>query len=154
MTYSVLEICAGGGGQAVGLEAAGFELEGAVEIEPVACSTLRLNRPHWNVIEKDVQDIDGRQYRGIDLFAGGIPCPPFSIAGKQLGPDDERDLFPQALRLISEINPAAIMLENVKGFASEKFEWYRKQFLQIISAKGYAPRRKVLNASDFGVPQL
>ena len=93
---SCLEICAGAGGQSLGLEQAGFAHDLAVEIEPEACQTLRTNRPSWNVYEGDVREIDGTQYRGIDLLAGGVPCPPFSIAGKQLGKDDERDLFPFA----------------------------------------------------------
>jgi DNA (cytosine-5)-methyltransferase 1 len=75
MKPTVLEICAGAGGQAIGLEAAGFELVGAVEIEPAACQTLRSNRPSWKVIEGSVTEIDGRNFRGIDLLAGGIPCP-------------------------------------------------------------------------------
>lgn len=99
MRLSVLEICAGGGGQARGLEAAGSELAGAVEIDRNACNTLRQNRPKWNVIEASVTEIDGRAFRGIDLFAGGVPCPPFSIAGKQLGHEDERDLSPEAISL-------------------------------------------------------
>lgn len=98
---SVFEICAGAGGQAIGLEAAGFACVGAVEIDHHACNTLRANRPEWNVIERSVAEIEGREFRGVDLFAGGVPCPPFSIAGKQLGRDDERDLFPEALRLIA-----------------------------------------------------
>ena len=64
----------------------------------------------------DLHDFDGNPYRGIDLLAGGVPCPPFSVAGKQLGEKDERDLFPEALRLIKEIRPRAVMLENVRGF--------------------------------------
>ena len=87
---SVLEICAGAGGQSKGLEDAGFGHELAVEIDPDACNTLRLNRPSWKVDERDVHEVDGRAYKGIDLIAGGVPCPPFSIAGKQLGEDDER----------------------------------------------------------------
>src|SRR5437667_7477072 len=94
------EICAGAGGQALGLEEAGYSHAALVELDSTACQTLRQNRPKWEVIEGDVHDVDGRKYRGIDLFSGGVPCPPFSIAGKQLGPDDERDLFPTALRLI------------------------------------------------------
>jgi len=105
---TVLEICSGAGGQAAGLEAAGFDLAAAVEIDPHACKTLRTNRPEWRVLEKDVREINGRDFRGIDLFAGGVPCPPFSIAGKQLGVDDERDLFPEALRLIEEAKPTAL----------------------------------------------
>ena len=100
-----LEICAGAGGQALGLEQAGFAHEAVVELDADACGTLRYNR-QWKVIEGDVANVDGRAFAGVDLFAGGVPCPPFSIAGKQLGSDDERDLFPQALRLIEEIRPA------------------------------------------------
>src|SRR5688572_10955071 len=98
MSYRVLEICAGAGGEALGLELAGFKHSAAIEIDPHACATLRLNRPAWDVIETDVRKVGGRPYRGeIDLLAGGVPCPPFSIAGKQLGSEDDRDLFPEAL---------------------------------------------------------
>jgi DNA (cytosine-5)-methyltransferase 1 len=73
------------------------------------------------VIEGDVAQLDGRDFRGVDLLAGGVPCPPFSIAGKQLGDQDERDLFPQALRLVSEARPAAVLIENVRGLAASRF---------------------------------
>ena len=116
MSLQSIEICAGAGGQALGLEQAGFEHAALVEIEPPACATLRLNRPAWNVIEGDVHAFSATPYKGeIDLLAGGVPCPPFSVAGKQLGADDERDLFPEALRLVAECEPRAVMLENVRG---------------------------------------
>ena len=118
MGFAVLELCAGGGGQALGLEAAGFDCAAAVEIDSHSCSTLRLNRPKWRVIQSDIREVNGRDFRGIDLLAGGVPCPPFSIAGKQLGRDDERDLFPEALRIIEESRPPAILLEKVPGLAS------------------------------------
>ena len=149
-----LEICAGAGGQSVGLENAGFSHELAVEIEPEACETLRLNRPHWKIHEGDVREIDGRTYRGIDLLAGGVPCPPFSIAGKQLGEDDERDLFPEALRLVEEAQPSAVMLENVRGLSTARFAPYRASVQARLDALGYDSDWRVLNASDFGVPQL
>ncbi len=79
-----LEICAGAGGQALGLEQSDFEPQALVEIDSACCSTLRLNRPHWNVVEGDLRDFDGKSFTGIDLLAG-VPCPPFSKAGKQLG---------------------------------------------------------------------
>lgn len=154
MNLTVLEICAGAGGQAAGLESAGFELAAAIEVDRHACNTLRANRPRWKVIEASVSEVDGADYRGIDLFAGGVPCPPFSIAGKQLGHGDERNLFPEALRLIDEAKPAAIMLENVPGFASAKFDEYRRKLLQKLSRLGYEADWRVLNASWFGVPQL
>lgn len=149
-----LEICAGGGGQALGLESAGFSHCAAVEIDQDACITLKRNRPEWDVIQADVLEFDGRPYRGVDLLAGGVPCPPFSIAGKQLGHRDERDLFPAALRLVSEIMPRAVMLENVRGFATAKFDSYRTQIQAELDALGYETSWRVLNASDFGVPQL
>lgn len=154
MNLTVLEICAGAGGQAVGLEAAGFDLAAAVEIDAHACDTLRQNRPDWQIIEDSVTNVDGLQFRGVDLFAGGVPCPPFSIAGKQLGHKDERDLFPEALRFVGEARPRAVLLENVPGFASEKFTEYRRNLIRRIERMGYAVQWRVLNACWFGVPQL
>jgi len=154
MARTVIEICAGGGGQALGLEQAGFAHLAALEIDPHACATLRLNRPDWNVIETDIREVDGRQFQGVDLLAGGVPCPPFSIAGKQLGNDDERDLFPDALRLAAEIRPRAVLLENVPGFASEKFQRYRAALIARFRELGYSAEWRILNASEFGVAQL
>jgi DNA (cytosine-5)-methyltransferase 1 len=93
-----IEFCAGVGGQALGLEQAGFRHAALVEIEPDYAQTLRLNRPAWEVHSADMNQFDGRHYKGMDLLAGGLPCPPFSIAGKQLGERDERNLFPAAIR--------------------------------------------------------
>lgn len=151
---SVLDICTGAGGEAIGLEAAGFMHEAVIEIDSAACQTLRLNRPSWRVIEGDIREVNGLDFRGIDLLAGGVPCPPFTIAGKQLGADDERDLFPEALRLTEQAKPAAVMLENVPGFASEKFTAYRRSLIQSLNRLGYEVAWRVLNSSDYGVPQL
>ena len=129
-----LEICAGAGGQALGLALAGFVHVGLVEYEEAYCQVLKANRPEWPVIYADVHDFSGTPYQGVDLLSGGVPCPPFSVAGKQLGPEDERDLFPQALRLISEVKPRAVMLENVKGFLDPSFAEYRSAILQRLSA--------------------
>ena len=114
-------MCAGAGGQALGLEQAGFEHSAVVEIDNWCCETLRLNRPRWTVHEGDLNAFDARAYRGIDLLAGGLPCPPFSVAGKQLGDKDERNLFPAALRIVDETRPKAIMIENVRGFLDAVF---------------------------------
>ncbi len=149
------EICAGAGGQALGLEQAGFEHEAAVELDADACETLRRNRgATWKVVEDDVANLDGRAFAGIDLLAGGVPCPPFSIAGRQLGRGDERDLFPQALRLIEESAPRAVMLENVRGLAAGRFDGYRAQVLGRLHGLGYLTWWQLIQASDFGVPQL
>ena len=149
-----VEICAGAGGQALGLAMAGFVHVALVEYEADYCEVLRKNRPEWNVICADVHEFDGRPYRGVDLLAGGVPCPPFSVAGKQLGQDDDRDLFPEAIRLIKEINPKAVMLENVRGFLDPSFEEYRNHIFKSIKELGYVTHIKLLNASNFGVPQL
>ena len=126
MGISSIEICAGAGGQALGVEAAGFAHLAVVELDPHACATLRTNRPYWNTLQEDVTQWHATRWRGqVDLFAGGVPCPPFSKAGRQLGPDDERDLFPTALRLIRECQPKAVMLENVRGLLDPVFDAYR-----------------------------
>ena len=149
-----VEICAGAGGQALGLAMAGFVHVALVEYEAGYCKVLKENRPEWNIICADVHNFDGYQYRGVDLLAGGVPCPPFSVAGKQLGKEDERDLFPEAIRLIEEIQPRAVMLENVRGFLSPGFNEYRNHILTSIQELGYTTHIKLLNSSDYGVPQL
>ena len=151
---SCVEICAGAGGQAIGLDMAGFNHLALVEYEKEYCDVLKLNRPDWNVICEDVHNFDGMPYHGVDLLAGGVPCPPFSAASKQLGKDDERDLFPEAIRLVKEIRPRAVMLENVRGFLDPKFSEYREHILGAIKELGYEVQIKLLNACDFGVPQL
>jgi len=149
-----VEICAGAGGQSLGLEKAGFDHEALVEIDDSCCATLRMNRPRWNVLRGDVNSFNGHPFHGVDLLAGGVPCPPFSVAGKQLGAKDERDLFPEALRLTDEIRPRAVMLENVRGFLDPDFEGYRKRLFSQFRKLGYRPDIKLLHASDYGVPQL
>jgi len=150
-----LEICAGAGGQALGLEQAGFAHEAVVELDPDACETLRVNRgPEWKIIEGDVRDLDGRGLTGIDLLAGGVPCPPFSIAGKQLGAGDDRDLFPHALRLAGEARPRAVLLENVRGLAARRFDGYRAQVVARLRSLGYQTWWREIQASEHGVPQL
>lgn len=152
---TVVEICAGAGGQALGLEQAGFSHAAAIELDADACETLRRNRgDDWKIIEDDVANLDGHAFTGIDLVAGGVPCPPFSVAGKQLGRDDERDLFPEALRLVQEIRPRAVLLENVRGLGTGKFDAYRAHVLGQLAELGYQACWQLINASDHGVPQL
>lgn len=149
-----LEVCAGAGGQALGLEQAGFEHADLVELDPWACLTLRRNRPKWTVTEADLNSVDASKYRGIDLYAGGLPCPPFSIAGKQLGVEDERNLFDVALRHISDCSPKAIMIENVRGMLDKAFDAYRQHILSTLRKMNYRADWKLINAAEFGVPQL
>lgn len=152
---SCMEICAGAGGQALGLEQAAFRHAAVVEIDADACETLRRNRgSRWKIIESDVAEVDGAEFRGIDLLAGGVPCPPFSVAGRQLGAADERDLFPEALRLVSEIGPRAVLLENVRGLAAGRFDGYRAQVVARLVELGYETWWRLVQASEHGVPQL
>lgn len=159
----VIEICAGAGGQALGLERAGFKHELAIELDENAVSTLRENRPNWKVLHGDVasrglwvpssyapHNGEGR----IALLAGGVPCPPFSIAGKQLGAHDERDLFAWAVEQVREIRPRALLLENVRGLSMPRFSGYRQYVLDRLWEFGYAAEWKLVQASDYGVPQL
>ena len=153
----VVEICAGAGGQALGLERAGFEHALAVELDAAACATLRANRPGWKVAEGDVAEAAlwrPRDYRGVALLAGGVPCPPFTVAGRQLGATDERDLFAWAVELCDVIRPRALLLENVRGLSNSRFSAYRQHVLDRLTDLGYVSGWRLLQASDFGVPQL
>ena len=118
-----------------------------------ACATLRLNRPYWNVIEADIKRFEAGYWRGADLLSGGLPCPPFSIAGKQLGADDERDLFPSMLRISKEVQPRAILIENVRGIMTERFSYFRDRVDSALDAEKFDTYWMGFDASHFGVPQ-
>ncbi|MEW6767449.1 MAG: DNA (cytosine-5-)-methyltransferase [Pseudomonadota bacterium] len=148
-----LELCAGGGGAALGLEAAGFHPRALVELDPHACATLRSNRNYWNVIEGDIRKLDLSNWKGVDLLSGGLPCPPFSIAGKQLGPDDERDLFPAMLKIVKDVKPRAVLIENVRGIITDRFKFYREKIDAALSKQGFDTYWAAFNAVNFGVPQ-
>jgi DNA (cytosine-5)-methyltransferase 1 len=156
-TYASVEVCAGAGGQAVGLEAAGFEHLALVEIDPHACETMRRNRPKWNVVQRDLHHFIPWEHLGpgvVDLLAGGVPCPPFSMAGKQLGRDDDRDLFPVILGLAETIRPRVLMIENVRGLLQAKFDAYRAEVTARLERLGYRWDWRLLQARDYGVAQL
>jgi len=156
-SYEVVEICAGAGGQALGLEKAGFDHALAVELDENAVNTLKENRPSWKVAPGDVANPatwKPADYRGVALLAGGVPCPPFTIAGKQLGATDERDLFAWAVGLVDTVQPDALLLENVRGLSMPRFSGYRQHVLDALASMGYIAEWKLLQASDFGVPQL
>ena len=155
MTFSSLELCAGGGGQALGLELACFHHAGLVEYEPQFCTTLRTNRPQWNVIQipTSVMSI-------LPILREWIYLPAVfrALHSASQASNSDREMTvtcsPAALALAAAIQPRAILLENVPGFASEKFSDYRRNLLQKLSRLGYQPEWKVLQAADFGVPQL
>lgn len=160
--YTSIELCAGAGGQALGLHQAGFHHKLLIEIDKPACRTLELNNSThklgWeHILEGCVEhfaEYKAHQYKGVDLIAGGVPCPPFSKAGKQLGKNDERDLFPAALKIVEVVSPKAVMLENVSGLLEPKFDEYREEINQKLNTLGFTTFWKLHNASNFGVPQL
>jgi DNA (cytosine-5)-methyltransferase 1 len=142
-----LEIFAGAGGQALGLEQAGFIHQAVTDIDADACETLRANRPQWNIIEADIRKLRGADFRGVDLLSGSLPS-------LQLGAQNERNLFPDALRLIAEVGPRAVLLDSVRALTTDRFANYRRQITDQLGAMGYSSWWHVLQASDFGVPQL
>jgi DNA (cytosine-5)-methyltransferase 1 len=165
----VIEICAGAGGQTLGLERAGFRHRLAVELDGNAAATLRSNlHAVLGYTEKEAEDAvkvgdvaDIRTWdpaehadTNLDLLAGGVPCPPFSIAGKQLGANDERDLFAWAVELCGKIKPKALLLENVRGLSANRFAAYRQHVLDRLREHGYIAEWKLLHANKFGVSQL
>lgn len=170
--YTSIEICAGAGGQAIGLEQAGFAHRALIEFDKHACATLRRNvelqkwgEPDRLVLEKDLTQYGGPELISdgyvepgeLSLLAGGVPCPPFSFAGKQLGREDERDLFPKMLNMVKALRPRAVMIENVRGLLEppEKFSEYREWIESKLRGLGYTVVGwDVLEARDFGVPQL
>lgn len=153
---SVVEICAGAGGQSLGLHKAGFEHLLAVELDPTAATTLASNIP-TDVRVGDVADRgvwSPASFKDVTMFAGGVPCPPFSVAGKQLGSSDERDLFAWAVEQVPVIRPRVLLLENVRGLSGPRFSAYRQRVLDRLDSWGYVGEWKLLFSSDFGVPQL
>lgn len=150
-----IELFAGAGGLALGLEQAGIEGVAFVEMDPYACATLRANRPHWAVVERDVAEVDFSGFEGeVDVVSGGPPCQAFSYAGKRLGFGDTRGtLFAQFARCVREVRPRMFLFENVKGLLSHDggrtFATIRHEFASL----GYVVRHQVLNAAYFGVGQ-
>ncbi|MEV5511047.1 DNA cytosine methyltransferase [Streptomyces orinoci] len=141
----------------MGLEAAGFNHHLLLELDPDACQTLHRNRPCWPVQQGDLRSfsppVNGPSH-SLDLLSGGVPCPPFSVAGRQLGQADERDLFPAFLDLVERLQPRAVLVENVRGILQARFGSYRKQVLQRLASCGYRTDWRLLYSCDYGVPQL
>lgn len=154
--YTSIELFAGAGGLALGLEKAGFRHVLLNEFEKNACDTLRKNRPEWNVLSGDVRGIDFSSYRGkVDLISGGFPCQAFSYAGKGGGFDDARGtLFFELARAVKEVHPKVLLGENVKGLLSHDGGKTFEVIKNTIAELGYTlidPR--VLKAVMYRVPQ-
>lgn len=155
-TYSVLELFAGAGGLAVGLEKAGLKCVALNEIDKFACSTLRNNRPNWNVLEGDIKHFDFSEYRDkVDVVTGGFPCQAFSYAGKKLGLADARGtLFYEFARVVKEVNPPVCIGENVRGLLSHEGGKTLRGMISILDEIGYnVVPVEVLKAIQYKVPQ-
>lgn len=155
MKYTGIELFAGAGGLALGLEQAGIDGLCFVEFDRQACETLRKNRPEWNIIESDIANIDFTTYkRKVDLVSGGPTCQAFSYAGKRLGFGDARGtLFAQFARCLKEVEPKMFLFENVKGMLTHDKGRTFKTISHEFESLGYQIVYKVLNAAYYGVGQ-
>lgn len=154
--YSVLELFAGAGGLAVGLEKSGLKCVGLNEIDKWACKTLRANRPKWEVLEGDIKSFDFSTYSNtIDVVTGGFPCQAFSYAGKKLGLNDARGtLFYEFARVVKEVNPLICIGENVRGLLSHDNGRTLQGMISILDEIGYKVEPiQILKAVNFKVPQ-
>jgi DNA (cytosine-5)-methyltransferase 1 len=151
-SLTVVELCAGAGGQALGLHSVGFQPLALVDDDQNCVATLKGNFKEANVYLEDIRTWNPKPFEGVDLLAAGLPCPPFSKAGKQLGSDDERNLFPATLEIINELKPRGIMIENVPGLLEPRFDDFRFEFQEKLRKMGYTCAWKLLNACDYGFP--
>jgi DNA (cytosine-5)-methyltransferase 1 len=149
-----IDLFSGAGGLSLGLQKAGWDVVAAIEVDKYAAATHHANFPKSRGMRNDVRDVDWSAFRDIDLVAGGPPCQPFSVSGKQLGQEDLRDMVPEFVRIVSEVKPQAFVMENVKGLASSKFKSYLESAIRDFAALGYSVTHTVLNAADYGVPQF
>lgn len=158
---NVIELFAGAGGLALGLEQAGFNTKLAVEINKWATKTLRTNRPNWNIVEDDINKIveNGiktylKDDEEIDLVSGGYPCQSFSYAGNRLGLEDTRGtLFYDYAEVLRQIQPKMFFAENVKGLTTHDKGRTLQVMLNVFEEVGYKVYYKVLNALDYSVAQ-
>lgn len=155
-SYNLVELFAGGGGLAIGMEQAGLNTIFLNELDKSACETLRHNRPEWNVIQGDIANVDFSSIsEEVDLLTGGFPCQAFSYAGKRLGFEDTRGtLFFEFARAVKELKPKVFMAENVRGLLTHEDGRTLETITQIISDLGYElVEPQVLKAIFYKVPQ-
>lgn len=160
--FTTIELFAGAGGLALGVEKAGFQTVGLIEVDRDACETLRVNRPGWNVICDDIANVSGQDLeerfgikkRELDLLSGGAPCQAFSYAGKRLGLEDARGtLFYHYALFLEKLQPRMFLFENVRGLLTHDGGKTYRTILDIFEKTGYTIQREVLNAWDYGVAQ-
>ncbi|MGH3055355.1 MAG: DNA cytosine methyltransferase, partial [Gaiellaceae bacterium] len=150
----MVDVFAGAGGLSLGLSRAGFNAVQAVELDADACATYATLHPNTEVKQADIQRLKLRRLRGsIALLVGGPPCQPFSTGGKQLGARDDRDGFPEFLRVLDQLRPDAFLIENVAGLAAASMRPYFERLIGELEALRYVVRWRIFNAADYGVPQ-
>lgn len=152
---TAIELFAGAGGLALGLELAGIKTLAYVEIDKACCETLKMNRSEWNVICNDIHNVDFERYRDkIDVVTGGFPCQAFSFAGKKLGFEDTRGtLFHEFARCVKQVHPKMFLAENVRGLVSHDNGRTLKTILDVLESLGYTTQYQILNAAYHGVGQ-
>ncbi len=152
---TAIELFAGAGGLALGLEQAGIKTVEYVEFDKACCETLKSNRPNWNVICDDIHNVGFTQYRGkIDIVTGGFPCQAFSFAGKKLGFEDTRGtLFHEFARCVQEVRPKMFLAENVRGLVFHDNGRTLTTIISVLESLGYHTQQKIMNACYYGVGQ-
>ncbi len=148
-----IDLFSGAGGLSLGLSQAGFVIRAAVECDADTCETYAAAHRRTDLCSADIRATSFRQYRGIDLIAGGPPCQPFSSGGKRLGDADDRDLLPSFIKVIEEVRPRAFLMENVPGLSAVGRSDYFAAVLSELAELRYTISSAVLNAADYGVPQ-
>lgn len=150
---NAIDLFAGAGGLSLGLKLAGVNVAAALDNSSDALATHALNFSNSIHVVDDATGVDFSSFKGIDIVAGGPPCQPFSVSGKQLGEKDSRDLVPTFLRAVEEIRPKAFLMENVAGLNSPRFRPYLDRQIEGFRSLGYAVVDGVLDSADFGVAQ-
>jgi DNA (cytosine-5)-methyltransferase 1 len=149
-----IDLFAGAGGLSLGLTKAGFQLMDAVELDPEACASFASMHGGTQTEPRPISSVGFRALRGeIALLAGGPPCQPFSNGGKRLGNHDPRDGFPEFLRIVSEVQPQAVLIENVPGLISGARRDYFASLIRALRGRRYSVSWAILNAAEYGVPQ-
>jgi DNA (cytosine-5)-methyltransferase 1 len=149
-----LDIFSGAGGLSLGLTAAGFSIIAACERNEDAQETYAGHHPGTKILGGDAEKIDFQQFRGkVELVAGGPPCQPWSVGGKRLGAEDERDGLPTFARAVAEVMPRAFLMENVAGLAIGPGRSHLDDLVQTMTRLGYQVAWEVLDATQYGVPQ-
>lgn len=153
MSKTVVSLFSGGGGLDLGFEAAGFDVAVCVDHDPIACDTLRHNRPKWHVVTGDIRDFDAKAYRGATVVVGGPPCQGFSTAGKGDPRDPRNFLWKEYFRVVEEVQPLAVVLENVSALTHKRNGDHLTGIMKALEAEGFGFSYGVLNAADYGAAQ-